>query len=101
MNEGSQQLLMTAGIISVSASILSSTATSDDGIVMYTVGLQEAAGRLAELIDEVAKGEEVVITREDGATFKIVPIAPMAPYPKFGSAKGLVKMAEDFDEHHE
>jgi len=92
---------MTAGIISVSASILSSTATSDDGIVMYTVGLQEAAGRLAELIDEVAKGEEVVITREDGATFKIVPIAPMAPYPKFGSAKGLVKMAEDFDEHHE
>jgi prevent-host-death family protein len=65
---------------------------------MHTVGLKEAAGRLAELIDEVAHGEEVVITREDGAAFKIVPIAPMAPYPKFGSAKGLVKMGEDFDE---
>ena len=65
---------------------------------MHTVGLQEAAGRLAELIDEVASGEEVVITREDGATFKIVPIALMPPSPKFGSAKGLVKMTEDFDE---
>jgi len=65
---------------------------------MHTVGLQEAAGRLAELIDEVASGEEVVITREDGATFKIVPIAFMPPSPKFGSAKGLVKMTEDFDE---
>jgi antitoxin (DNA-binding transcriptional repressor) of toxin-antitoxin stability system len=65
---------------------------------MYTVGLKEAAGRLAELIDEVANGEEMVITREDGATFKIVRIAPVALYPKFGSAKGLVKMAEDFDE---
>ena len=65
---------------------------------MHTVGLKEAAGRLAELIDEVASGEEVVITREDGATFKIVPVALMPPFPKFGSAKGLVKMTEDFDE---
>lgn len=65
---------------------------------MYTVTLKEAEGRLAELIDEVAKGKEVMITREDGATFKIVPAAPLVPYPKFGSAKGLVKIAEDFDE---
>jgi antitoxin (DNA-binding transcriptional repressor) of toxin-antitoxin stability system len=46
----------------------------------------------------VAHGEEVIITREDGATFKIVPVAPIAPYPKFGSAKGLIKMSEGFDE---
>jgi len=30
--------------------------------------------------------------------FKIVPVASMAPYPEFGSAKGFVKMTEDFDE---
>ena len=65
---------------------------------MHTVGLKEAAGRLAELIDEVASGEEVVITREDGATFKIVPVALMPPLPQFGSAKGRVQMREDFDE---
>lgn len=61
---------------------------------MHTVGLQEAAGRLAE----VANGAEVVITREDGATFKIVPVAPVASYPKFGSAKSLVQIMKDFDE---
>jgi prevent-host-death family protein len=65
---------------------------------MHTIGLKEAAGRLAELIDEVASGEEVVITREDGATFKIIPVALMPPSPKFGSAKGQVQMREDFDE---
>jgi prevent-host-death family protein len=66
--------------------------------IMHTVELKEAVGRLAELIDEVASGEEVVITREDGATFKIIPVAPMPPSPKFGSARGQVKMTEDFDE---
>ena len=65
---------------------------------MRTVGLKEAAGRLAELIDEVASGEEVVITRDDGAIFKIVPVALTHPVPKFGSAKGQVHMREDFDE---
>ena len=65
---------------------------------MHTVGLKEAAGRLAELLAEVAGGEEVVITREDGTAFKLVPVTPLAPYPKFGSAKGRVHMAEDFDE---
>jgi antitoxin (DNA-binding transcriptional repressor) of toxin-antitoxin stability system len=65
---------------------------------MHTVELQEAAERLAELIDEVASGEEVVITREDGATFKIIALTSRPPSPKFGSAKGRVKMTEDFDE---
>ena len=65
---------------------------------MHTVKLQEAAGRLAELIDEVASGEDVVITRDDGAIFKIIPVIPVTPSPKFGSAKGRVHMTEDFDE---
>ena len=65
---------------------------------MHTVELKEAEGRLAALIDEVASGEEVVITREDGTAFKLVAVTPIAPRPTFGSAKGLVKMAEDFDE---
>src|SRR5215472_8757806 len=98
MTAGHQQPLRMTGITSLSSSIFPSTVTSDEGIIMHTVGLKEAEERLAELIDEVANGEEVMITREDGTTFKIVRVVPMAPYPKFGSAKGLVKMAEDFDE---
>lgn len=65
---------------------------------MHQINLQEAETRLAQLIEEVASGEEVIITRSDGSAFKIVPITANAPRPKFGSAKGLVKIADDFDE---
>ena len=41
---------------------------------MHKVDLKEAERRLAELIEEAASGEEVVIERGDGATFRIVPI---------------------------
>ncbi len=65
---------------------------------MHQVNLKEAETRLAELIEEVLRGEEVVIMRSDGASFKIVPLLPVGASPKFGSAKGLVRMSDDFDE---
>lgn len=64
---------------------------------MHTVGLQEAGGQLAVLLDEVARGEEVVIIRDDGVTFKIISVPSIPPSPKFGSAKGRVYIREDFD----
>ncbi len=60
--------------------------------------MKEAQTQLAALIEEAASGEEVVITRDDGATFKIVQIRTVEAIPKFGSAKGLVKVSDDFDE---
>lgn len=65
---------------------------------MHQVNLQEAEARLAELIEEAADGEEVVIIRSDGTSFKIVPIRTVSATPKFGSAKGLVRTSDDFDE---
>jgi antitoxin (DNA-binding transcriptional repressor) of toxin-antitoxin stability system len=65
---------------------------------MHQVNLKEAETQLAELIEAAAGGEEVIITRIDGTSFKIVPIAARAAIPQFGSAKGLVKMSDDFDE---
>lgn len=65
---------------------------------MHEVKLKEAKVRLAELFDESAYGEEVVITRGDGTAFKIVPIKQTQPYPKFGSDKGLIEISNDFDE---
>ncbi|MCL0069522.1 type II toxin-antitoxin system Phd/YefM family antitoxin [Dehalococcoidia bacterium] len=65
---------------------------------MHEVRLKEAKVRLAELIDEAAYGEEVVITKSDGTAYKIVPIKQSRPYPKFGSAKGLIEISDDFDE---
>ncbi len=65
---------------------------------MQQMSLKEAEKRLVELIGMVAVGEEVIITKDDGSTFKIVPVLKKKPYPKFGSAKGLVEMIDDFDD---
>lgn len=65
---------------------------------MHKVNLKEAETQLAALIEKVASGEEVVIIRSDGTSFKIVPIGKVRAIPTFGSAKGLVKMSDDFDE---
>lgn len=65
---------------------------------MHQINLKEAENRLAELIEEAAGGEEVIIVRNDGTSFKIVPLGTVKVTPKFGSAKGLVKMSDDFDE---
>ena len=65
---------------------------------MHKIDLKKAEAQLAMLIEEAARGEEVIITRGDGASFKIVPVTSEKPIPTFGSAKGLVEMADDFDE---
>ncbi|HYH45488.1 MAG TPA: prevent-host-death protein [Thermoanaerobaculia bacterium] len=64
---------------------------------MIRVDLQEARTRLDDLVDEATQGEEVVITRKDGASWKIVPMPAEPPAPRFGSAQGMVRMADDFD----
>ncbi len=65
---------------------------------MQKVKLEEAQQRLAELIEDAARGEEVVISRGDGADFRLVPVSAPERRPRFGSAKGLIHMADDFDE---
>jgi antitoxin (DNA-binding transcriptional repressor) of toxin-antitoxin stability system len=65
---------------------------------MYQVNLQEAESQLARLIEEAAGGEEVIITRSDGVSFKIVRMSAVGASPNFVSAKGLVRMADNFDD---
>ena len=65
---------------------------------MYEIALQEAQKRFIELLNAVANGNDVCIRREDGTLFKIVRVTQSPPVPKFGSARGLIHMAEDFDE---
>ncbi len=64
---------------------------------MRTVKLDEAQQRLPELIEEAASGEDVVISRGDGAFFRLTPVLEPEPRPVFGSARGLIEMADDFD----
>jgi prevent-host-death family protein len=65
---------------------------------MPKVSLQEAEKQLRHLINEAEQGEEVVITRGDGASVKLVPLSKVKPRPTFGSAEGEIWMSEDFDE---
>ena len=40
---------------------------------------------------------EVLIAKDDQHIVKLVPVLGTKPVPQFGSAKGLITMAEDFD----
>ncbi len=64
---------------------------------MEKIKLKEAQNKLSEILDQVAGGEEILITREDGSSFKIIPTEKQKPHPKFGSAKGKIKIFDDFD----
>lgn len=68
---------------------------------MIQINLEDAQEQLSELVRAAMRGEEVVIVT-DSTTGKelvrLVPIVSEGPRPRFGSAKGLFTMSEDFDD---
>lgn len=77
---------------------VSSVIYSFHKVHIHQINLKEAQTPLAKLIKAAASGEEVMITRSDGTSLKDVPINLSKQPPRFGSAKGLIKMSNDFDE---
>ena len=67
-----------------------------------TLEIEQATGRLAELVEQAAGGEEVVLTRDGRPVAKLVAADPPAAEnlrPREpGSAAGMVWMSDDFDE---
>lgn len=63
---------------------------------MHTISIDEAQTRLPELFDEAKGGNDVVITRHDGAAVRLVPVETHG-IPRFGSGRGMFTMADDFD----
>ncbi len=64
---------------------------------MHTLQVDEARERLPELIREAAAGAEVVIAEESGTAVRLVPVERESR-PRFGSARGMFTMSDDFDE---
>jgi antitoxin (DNA-binding transcriptional repressor) of toxin-antitoxin stability system len=64
---------------------------------MTQVNLEEAKARLSDLIDAALRGETVSITTDDEQVVQLVPVGLGKGRRKFGSAKGLIHMADDFD----
>lgn len=64
---------------------------------MTTVPVDEAVQRLAELIARAVAGDEVIIVAEDGPAVRLTPVS-MPGVPRFGSARGMFIIADDFDD---
>jgi prevent-host-death family protein len=61
------------------------------------VDVGHAQSRLPELIRRAARGEDVILTEDGEPVARIIPITRASGPREFGSAKGLIYMAEDFD----
>ena len=65
---------------------------------MQTITLEEAQSHLAEIIDKLPSGEEVVITRDNRPVARLVR-EKQPPRPRPGLGKGMLTIVSDDDEH--
>jgi len=69
---------------------------------MTIVSVEQASNSLIDLIKKVTEGEEVIITEGEQPVAKIIAISNKylgdKKKIKAGSAKGLIEIADDFDE---
>jgi prevent-host-death family protein len=66
-----------------------------------TVTLEEAKAHLEELVEQLAPGDEIVITQENRPVARLIPTVENKPRPQFGSCKGMLTIVSDDDEHLE
>jgi prevent-host-death family protein len=64
---------------------------------MSVITIHEAKAKLSELIDRALRGEDVIIARRNRPLVRLVPLALGPSRRKFGTAKGRVRMHDDFD----
>jgi prevent-host-death family protein len=57
----------------------------------------EAKAQFSDLVRKALAGEEVIIAKDNKPLLKLVPLEPARQERKPGSAKGKIRMAEDFD----
>jgi len=69
---------------------------------MQTIDVNHAKQQLFRLIEQTLCGEEVVITQGGEPIVKLVALTKQGrKHRQFGGAKGLIRMADDFDEQIE
>lgn len=66
---------------------------------MQTLSVEQAEGHLAEIVDRLAPGEEVVLTRNDKPVAKLIGAPEEKPRPLPGRGKGMLAIISDDDEH--
>ena len=68
--------------------------------MLPTISIGKAQATLSEIIQRLGPGEEVIITQDDQPVAKLVSLSKLARQsPKFGSAKGMLIIHAEDDEH--
>ena len=65
--------------------------------MVVNVSYDDTKIKIADLIEAAMRGDKVVITKNGQQIIQLVPMKT-APEPKFGSAKGKIKVVEGYDE---
>jgi antitoxin (DNA-binding transcriptional repressor) of toxin-antitoxin stability system len=65
--------------------------------MIYQIKQSELPKKLWHLIDAALRGETVFIEREDKSLIQLIPLKQMLHPRKAGSAKGMIKITDDFD----
>ena len=64
---------------------------------MKVVNLHAAKTHLSRLVEDAAKGEDIVIAKAGRPIVRLVPVAKSNRRRIFGSMKGKIWMSDDFD----
>jgi len=65
--------------------------------MIHQIKQSDLPKKLWSLIDAALRGEPVFIERDDKAVIQLLPLKQMFRPRKAGSAKGLLKISDDFD----
>lgn len=65
---------------------------------MKTVNIHEAKTQLSRLLEEAARGEEIVIAKAGRPYVRLVPCLPERTPRTLGGWEGRVRIDEDFDQ---
>ncbi len=65
---------------------------------MQSIPVEQAEGHLAEIIEKLPPGEEVVLTRDDKPVARLIR-TPNQGRPRPGLGKGMLTIVSDDDEH--
>jgi prevent-host-death family protein len=65
--------------------------------MMRQINIHEAKTHLSQLIEDVARGDEIVIAKAGKPVARLVGIEVRRAPPRRGLLKGRVRIADDFD----
>ena len=66
---------------------------------METIEIAQAVLEINELLEIVAKGQEIIITKNHEPMVKLSAVKPLKRHPPlFGSDRDIIAISDDFDE---